>query len=67
MYKKKQFLKLEKKYNSYQDAGSVGAMMQLCHEKLEDHKYLNNTMKYRHKDGQNRRLLHFNSNNSHFQ
>ena len=41
MYKKKQFLKLEKKYNSYQDASPVGAMMQICHEKLEDHKYLN--------------------------
>ena len=40
MYKKKQFLKLEKKYNSYQEAGSVGVMMQICHEKLEDHKYL---------------------------
>ena len=45
MYKKKQFLKLEKKYNSYQDAGTVGTMMKVCHEKLEDNnclKKLNN-------------------------
>ena len=40
MYKKKQFFKLEKKYNSYQDAGTVGTMMKICHEKLEDNKHL---------------------------
>ena len=35
MYKKKQFNKLEKKYNAYQDAGTVGVMMKLCHQDLE--------------------------------
>ena len=36
MYKKKQFHKLEKKYSSYQEKGSVGIMMDLCHRKLEN-------------------------------
>jgi phosphatidylethanolamine/phosphatidyl-N-methylethanolamine N-methyltransferase len=40
MYKKKQFLKLEKKYNKYQDSGTVGSMMQICHKKLEVNKAL---------------------------
>lgn len=40
MYKKKQFKKLGKKYSSYQDAGTVGTMMQICHKKLEDNNYL---------------------------
>ena len=35
MYKKKQFSKLEKKYNKYQDEGTVGFMMKLCHQNLE--------------------------------
>ena len=41
MYKKKQFRKLEKRYNSYQDAGTVGIMMQLCHKNLEENINLN--------------------------
>ena len=40
MFKKKQFLKLGKKYNSYQETGTVGTMMEICHKKLEDNKYL---------------------------
>ena len=40
MHKKKQFHKLDKKYSTYQDAGTIGAMMQVCHNKLEDNKYL---------------------------
>ena len=40
MYKKKQFLKIAKRYNSYQDVGTVGTMMKMCHEKLEDNRYL---------------------------
>ena len=39
MYKKKQFLKLEKKYSSYQEKGSVGTMMELCHRKLENNEH----------------------------
>tara|TARA_B110000444_G_scaffold220586_1_gene221428 strand:+ start:28 stop:369 length:342 start_codon:yes stop_codon:yes gene_type:complete len=39
VYKKKQFLKLEKKYSSYQEKGSVGTMMELCHRKLENNDY----------------------------
>ena len=35
MYKKKQFQKIEKKYNKYQDGGSVGFMMGICHKGLE--------------------------------
>ena len=40
MYKKKQFLKLGKKYSSYQDEGTVGMMMEICHKKLEDNIHL---------------------------
>ena len=40
MYKKKQFLKISKKYSSYQDEGAVGAMMQLCHKKLDENNYI---------------------------
>ena len=40
MYKKKQFFKLEKKYSTYQESGTVGTMMEICHKKLEDNKYL---------------------------
>jgi phosphatidylethanolamine/phosphatidyl-N-methylethanolamine N-methyltransferase len=40
MYKKNISLKLENRYNSYQNTGTVGAMMQLCHEGLENNKYL---------------------------
>ena len=35
MYKHKKFALLSKKYNSYQDTGSVGLMMKICHEGLE--------------------------------
>ncbi len=35
MYKKKQFKKLEKKYNEYQERGSVGFLMNICHKNLE--------------------------------
>ena len=35
MYKNKQFKKLEKKYNQYQDSGSVGFFMHICHKNLE--------------------------------
>ena len=35
MYKKKQFQKIEKKYNKYQEGGSVGFMMEICHKGLE--------------------------------
>jgi len=35
MYKNKQFQKLAKKYSIYQDEGSVGAMMNVCHKNLE--------------------------------
>ena len=48
MYKKKQFFKLEKKYNAYQDEGTVGIMMKLCHQNLEkipNFKNLNNNSK----------------------
>ena len=40
MYKKKENLKLANRYNSYQNTGTVGAMMQFSHEGLEDNKYL---------------------------
>ena len=40
MYKKKKFLKLEKKYSSYQGEGTIGHMMNMCHKKLEDNSYL---------------------------
>ena len=52
MYKKKQFSKLEKKYNKYQDEGTVGFMMKLCHQNLEkdlnimkDYKFHDNMQK----------------------
>tara|TARA_Y100000591_G_scaffold236461_1_gene207210 strand:+ start:1886 stop:2578 length:693 start_codon:yes stop_codon:yes gene_type:complete len=35
MYKNKQFKKLEKKYSEYQDSGSVGFFMNICHKNLE--------------------------------
>jgi len=40
MYKKKLTFKLENKYNSYQNTGTVGSMMQLCHKGLEGGRYL---------------------------
>ncbi|RZO62513.1 MAG: SAM-dependent methyltransferase [Candidatus Pelagibacterales bacterium] len=40
MYKKKAILKIEKKYNSYQNTGAVGTMMEVCHKGLEDTRYL---------------------------
>ncbi len=40
MYKKKAILKIEKKYNSYQNTGTVGTMMEVCHKGLEDTRYL---------------------------
>lgn len=40
MYKNKQFQKLAKKYSTYQDEGSVGAMMNVCHKNLEISEYL---------------------------
>jgi phosphatidylethanolamine/phosphatidyl-N-methylethanolamine N-methyltransferase len=40
MYKNKQFQKLAKKYSIYQDEGSVGAMMNVCHKNLEISEYL---------------------------
>ena len=39
MYKKKQFLKLDKKYKKYQEGGSVGFMMDICHKGMEIDKY----------------------------
>jgi phosphatidylethanolamine/phosphatidyl-N-methylethanolamine N-methyltransferase len=42
MYKKKIFNKLEKKYNSYQDTGTVGLLMKLCHRQLEHKNYSKN-------------------------
>ena len=56
MYKKKQFLKLEKKYSSYQEKGSVGTMMELCHRKLENDEHINSIfnlksiIKYKYKN-----------------
>ena len=35
MYKKK-FKKLESKYSKYQDEGTVGFLMNLCHKNLEN-------------------------------
>lgn len=40
MYKKKIFNKLEKKYNTYQDKGTVGLLMKNCHNQLEKNKHL---------------------------
>ena len=43
MYKKKQFKKLQNRYNKYQDSGSVGLLMNICHKGLEDDlKHLSN-------------------------
>jgi hypothetical protein len=42
MFKKKEFLKLEKKYSSYQGEGTIGTMMKMCHKKLEDSSHLKN-------------------------
>ena len=42
MYKKKINLKLANKYNSYQNTGTVGVMMKLCHEGLENNRHLKN-------------------------
>ena len=42
MYKNKKFNLLGKKYNSYQETGSVGFMMKLCHLGLEKTKVLQN-------------------------
>ena len=42
MFKKKEFLKLEKKYSSYQGEGTIGTMMNMCHKKLEDNSHLKN-------------------------
>ena len=39
MYKKKIFKKVEKKYNSYQDEGTVGFLMKSCHLQLENNDY----------------------------
>ena len=39
MYKKKIFKKLEKKYNSYQEEGTVGYLMKLCHLQLEKNSF----------------------------
>ena len=39
MYKKKQFSKLDKKYKKYQEGGSVGFMMDICHKGMEIDKY----------------------------
>tara|TARA_B110000971_G_C19769168_1_gene390037 strand:+ start:1 stop:690 length:690 start_codon:yes stop_codon:yes gene_type:complete len=41
MYKKKVFKKVEKKYNSYQEEGTVGLLMRLCHFQLEKNNYFN--------------------------
>ena len=38
MYKKKKFSGLSKKYSSYQDTGSVGMMMEICHKNLEENR-----------------------------
>ena len=42
MYKNKKFSLLGKKYNSYQETGSVGFMMKICHLGLEKIKALQN-------------------------
>ena len=41
MYKKKQFSKLEGQYQKYQEGGSVGLMMDICHKGLEINNNLN--------------------------
>ena len=45
MYKKKQFSSLSKKYSSYQDTGSVGMMMEICHKNLEENKLVQSLSK----------------------
>ena len=35
MYKKREFKKLESKYSKYQDEGTVGFLMNICHKNLE--------------------------------
>ena len=45
MYKHKKFSLLSKKYSSYQDTGSVGLMMKICHEGLEKINLLQNIKK----------------------
>ncbi len=42
MYKKKEFNNLAKNYSKYQDSGSVGLMMDICHRGLEKIDYLKN-------------------------
>ena len=42
MYKKKKFSSLSKKYSSYQDTGSVGMMMKICHTGLDDNRFVRN-------------------------
>ena len=42
MYKKKKFSSLSKKYSSYQDTGSVGMMMKICHKGLDDNRFVKN-------------------------
>ena len=39
MYKKKLFKKIENKYNSYQEEGTVGLLMKLCHLQLEKNNF----------------------------
>lgn len=41
MYKKKIFKKVEKKYNSYQEEGTVGYLMKLCHLQHEKNSFFN--------------------------
>ena len=56
MYKKKEFNKLQSKYSKYQDTGSVGLMMNICHKGLEsDIKNLKFNKKY--PDGTMRKIL----------
>lgn len=38
MYKKKQFESVAENYSKYQDSGSVGLMMDICHKGLEKNK-----------------------------
>ena len=45
MYKHKKFALLGKKYSSYQNTGSVGLMMKICHEGLEKIKALQDIKK----------------------
>ena len=42
MYKKKQFESVAENYSTYQDSGSVGLMMDICHKGLEKINYLKN-------------------------